>query len=178
MIWSCECPWSDGCPTQAEFRRRAKLLKSDQTDWFDFMNTEFPYPFCLEASTTHNVSAKRRYGSRMLQASSRGFQEQDSDRCRQLAALAATRSIIMQTDEELNGMGEREYVEHIKAPAGHRCLSGLSSLRLCWFSARRDVAHMNTSTVIGCRSLRLSGSRSWTGAGLPLEHSPYPDKSC
>ena len=84
------------------------------------------------------------------------------------------------TDEELDGMGEREYVEHIKATSRPSVSERFLIVgALLVLGAAGYVAHMYTSTASAV-DLAPVGAISDSGPSLDYcrEHSPYPDKSC
>jgi hypothetical protein len=83
------------------------------------------------------------------------------------------------TGEELSGMGEREYVEHVKANRlsvserfiilGALLLLGVAGL----------TAHMNGSMASAIDTSSVGAiSESLPSLDYCREHSPYADKSC
>jgi hypothetical protein len=84
-----------------------------------------------------------------------------------------------ETGEELNGMGERDYVEHIKAnrPSLSERFIIIGALLLLGVAGL--TAHMNGSMASGVDTSPV-GSVSETIPSLEYcrEHSPYADQSC
>jgi hypothetical protein len=83
------------------------------------------------------------------------------------------------TDEELNGMGEREYAEHVSAhrPSVSERFIVVGTLLL--LGAAGLTAHMGGSMASAVDTETVSSiEQSLPSLDYCREHSPYADKSC
>ncbi|MBB3393771.1 MULTISPECIES: hypothetical protein [unclassified Rhizobium] len=83
------------------------------------------------------------------------------------------------TDDELDGMGEREYVEHVNAhkPSISERFIVLAAFALLGIAGL--TVHLTAPMASGLDTATVGSiSESLPAVDYCREHSPYPDRSC
>jgi hypothetical protein len=83
------------------------------------------------------------------------------------------------TDEELNGMGEREYAEHVSAHRPSASERFVVVVALLLLGIAGLTVHLGGSMPTGVDTETVSSiSQSLPARDFCREHSPYADQSC